>query len=181
MKTRMERKRLKSNRGSSTAVVLISAMTVVFVVLPIFSAVIEKYIIFNKAQIIKDAVDMTNIASYNAINTHDLSRNIVTFDGEELDKIYRYLLAKNLRLDSDLFPAEGSIAGDRVRIESVAAYTSGLPLTCPDGTEIKRPSVHSCVIVPVKPLLYRHIILNALNKEYIELKVHVDSEIPVNN
>jgi len=156
-------------------------MAIVFVIMPVFSSVIEKYLILNKAQIIKDAVDITNIAAYNALSAESLSRNSVLLDNSKLESIYSQLLAENLKLDYDLYPDEDSIADARVNIDSIIIYTAGFPLTCPKGIPITRPSVHSQITVPVKPMLYRSVILNILNKEYIELKIHVDSDIPVNN
>ncbi|MGI6776689.1 MAG: hypothetical protein ACOX7R_01270 [Acetivibrionales bacterium] len=174
-------KKVSTDKGSTTISILVCAMAIIFVIMPVFSSVIEKYLIFNKAQIIKDALDITNIAAYNAINAESLSMNSVMFDRDKLEGIYARLLAENLNLDSNFFPNEGSVADERVIIDSVIVYTDGFPVTCPEGNLIKRPTVHSSVIVPVKPLLYGSVIMDMLKKEYVELIVHVDSEIPVDN
>jgi len=171
----------RSSKGSAAADVVIGVAVIVLVVLPVFSAVIERYIVLNKAQIIKDAVDMANISAYNAINAGNLSRNAVTFDSDKADEIYRFILAKNLHLDDTLSAKPNSIVEGTVNIESLILYTGGFPLACPEGTYVEKPSVHSCITVPVKPALYRRIILDLLGRQHIELKVHVDSEIPVNN
>lgn len=173
--------KFKITRGSAAADVVLGAAIIIFVILPVFSVVIEKYIIYNKLLAIKDAVDMTNISAYNAINAENLGRNVVTIDNEKIDSLYRYLLARNLNLNSDLSPHPDSIAEGTVNIDSIIIYTGGFPLTCPGGTEFKRPAVHSTITVPVKPSLYRQIILDMIGREHIELKVHVDSDIPVNN
>jgi len=167
--------------GSAIVDVVLGAAIIVFVVLPLFSAVIEKYIVMNKAQIIRDAVDMTNISTYNAINAGNLGKSIITLDSVEVDSIYRTLLAENLNLNNDLSPKTGSIAEGPVNIDSLLIFTSGFPTVCPNNNEINRPSVHSYITIPVRPSLYRQVILNILGKQYVEFKVHVDSEIPVNN
>lgn len=173
---------LKGNgRGSAVVDVVIAAMLIVLVILPVFSAIVEKYILLNKVQIIRDAVDMTNISVYNAIKAGSLGKDTVDLDYPEAEYIFRTLLAANLNLDTGLSPKPQSLAEDTVAIDSMVIYTGGFPHVCPNGTVITRPAVHSLVIVPVRPSLYRQVILNALGKDYIEMRVHVDSEIPLNN
>jgi hypothetical protein len=171
----------RCSNGSAVADILIGTAIILLVILPVFSAVVEKYIVNNKIQIIKDAVDMTNISAYNAISTASLGQNQVHFDENEVEAIYRTLLAENLNLKDDLSPEQNSLADDKVIIDSINVYTDGMPLTCPNGTAIERPTVHSVVIVPVKPDLYRGVILKLMRKQHIEFIIHVDSEIPVNN
>lgn len=171
----------RGERGSAAADVVIGAAIIVFIILPVFSTVMEKYIIFNKAQIIRDAVDMTNISTYSAINAGCLGVNLVTLDDEKVEEVYRRLLSENLGLNQNLAPDGQSIVEGTVSIDSIILYADGFPLSCPDGTVIKRPAVHSSITVPVKPSFYRRVLLGMLGKEYIELKMHVDSDIPVNN
>jgi len=168
-------------KGSAAVDVVIGAAIIIFILLPVFSVAVEKYIVMLKVQVIKDAVDLTNIATYNAIDAGYLGRCAVVPDKKEVLSIYRSILSKNLNLDENLSGKEGSAAEGMVIIESLDIYTEELPLTCKNGTELKRPSVHSLVIVPVKPSLYRKAIMDRLQKESIFLKVHVDSDIPVNN
>lgn len=169
------------SRGSATANVVISAAILVFVLLPVFSIIIEKYILLNKIQIIRDAADVTNISVYNAMNAAQLGKVKVSFDYMEAVNIYKELLSKNLNLSDGLAPLSGSIAEETVSIETLELYTGTFPVICPLGSEIKRPAVHSCIIVPVRPSLYRRVILALIGKSSIELRIHVDSDIPVNN
>ena len=172
---------LRNKKGDAVVDVLLMGTLIIFIILPIFAVVVEKQIINNKAQLIKDALDLTNISTYNAINTPSLGKGQVALDDDAVLELYQRLLAKNLNLNDDLSPKENSIAEDTVIIDSLVIYTSGFLRICPEGTTIKRPAVHSCVIVPVKPSLFRKIILDSLGKQLVELKVHVDSDIPVNN
>lgn len=171
---------LKSSKGIGVLDVVIAAAALIFIVLPVFSAVAEKFIMLNTAQLIKDSVDITNLAAYNSINSKSLSKAAVTFDSDEARTIYALLLAKNLRLAEDLTPEEGSVAAGKVDIDSLVLYEGELPPACPSGTRIEMPAVHSVITVPVKPALYRRMILEVLGRETVDLKIHVDTEIPLN-
>jgi len=171
----------KNQRGYAVLDVILLASIVVFVIIPIFYYAIESYLISVKAQIIRDTVDMTNISAYEAIKAESLSGNIFEIDYEKMQSIYSNLLAKNLSLYGDMSPKPESVADEKVLIESLLVYNEGSHISCPNGTMLDRPSIHACVIVPVKPSLYRKIILGKAGKEYFDLKIHVDSEIPIDN
>jgi len=170
-----------SRRGSAVVDVVIFAAIVVFVILPVFSIIMEKYLLLNKAQIIKDAVDMTNISVYNAIKAAELGKAEVDVDETGALDIFSSLLAINLKLDEDLRPLPESLAEDTISIRSLIIYSGTFPSECPLGVNIKRPSVHSVIVVPVRPSLYRQLVLSMLGRQFVELEVHVDSDIPVNN
>ena len=169
-----------NRKGSVVVDVVIAAAMIIFVVLPVFSAVIEKYILMEKARVIRDAVDMTNISAYNGIKTGSLGQASVKFERSEVNEIFRELLCTNLALDRGMYPKYGSIAEGRVEVSSLEIYTDVFPVVCPEGSAIVKPSVHSSINVPVKPSLYRGLVLRLLGKDHIDVEVHVDSEIPVN-
>lgn len=169
------------NAGSAVADVVIMAAMLVFVVLPVFSSVMEKYIVLDKARLIRDSVDMTNISVYDALNAESLGKVSVDFFDARADDIFQELLCRNLKLDSGLSPRSDSVAEAKVEIVSLTFYMEGFPTICPNGSTIERPAVHSCISIPVRPSLYRGVILKLLGRDYIDLIVHVDSEIPVNN
>jgi hypothetical protein len=171
----------KSNKGNAAFDIVIFVMIIIFIIFPVFSVICEKYMIVTEAQFIKDSLDMTNLAAYNAMNNEALGRNVIRFDSEEVMELYKKMLAKNLKLNEDLTPTVGSIAEGRVTIDSLICYTENLPVKCLNGRLITRPSIHSVVTVPVRPVLYRQLILELTGREYLELKVRVDSELPVNN
>ncbi|MGI6668003.1 MAG: hypothetical protein ACOX4M_00640 [Acetivibrionales bacterium] len=172
---------IKGSAGSAAADVVIVAAVLLFVILPVFSAIIEKYTLNAKAQTIRDAVDITNISAYNALNAGDLGKVRINASREKCMKIFKDMLARNLELDHNLDPKPGSVAEGRVEIKSLEIYSDGFPAECPHGTAILRPSVHSSIMVPIRPSLYSSVILRLLGKEHIDIAVHVDSEIPVNN
>ena len=170
----------KSNKGSAAGTVVLFAAVLVFVIFPIVSVVIEKNIMLAKGQIIKDAIDITNIASYTGLSS-SISEGTIGVDNAKLYSVYTSMLAKNLNLNDDLTPKQNSVAEGPVTIDSLIVYLSGFPLVCPDGNTLVRPSVHAVITVPVKPSLYRQVILSLLGKQYIYLKIHVDSDLPLNN
>lgn len=159
--------------------VVISAAAIVLIIFPVFSFAMEKYVMLNIGQTIKDSVDITNLAVYSSIKHENLSKACVSFDNTGAYATYTRLLAENLSLNEDMMPAEGSLADGRVVIDSLVLYEEDFPQTCPNGLKISRPAIHSCITVPVRPVLYRDIILQCLGKEHIELKVHVDTDIPL--
>lgn len=178
----IDRKSLKSgNRGTAVAEVIIAAAMLVFIILPVFSVVMEKYILSEKSRIIKDAIDMTNISAYNALDTLELGKAEVYFSRSEAMDIYRKVLRTNLNLDENLDPLPGSVAEGRVEVVSLEIFRTGFPMSCPNGISISRPTVHSCIDIPIRPSLYRALILSLLGRDHIDVVVHVDSEIPVNN
>ncbi len=171
---------VRENGSAVTQIVLMAAM-LVFVIMPVFSAVIEKYILMEKARIIRDSVDMTNISAYNALSGTELGKVRVDAERSDILEIYRQMLSVNLRLNDDLEPKPDSVAEGRVEVLSLEICSSGFPVQCPEGVTIMRPTVHSSIRVPVRPSLYRSIILKMLGREYVDIIVHADTEIPVNN
>lgn len=168
-------------KGSVVTEIVLMAAMLVFIILPVFSAVMEKYLLTEKARVIRDAVDMTNISAYNALAAEDLGKAAVDISYQRALDIYKEILGSNLKLEEDMDPEPDSVAEGRVEVLSLVICRDGFPLYCPDGAVITRPAVHSSINVPVKPSLYRGIILGMLGKEHIDIVVHVDSEIPLNN
>lgn len=171
----------ESVKGSAVVDVIIAAAIIVFVILPVFSSVMEKHVLLEKSKIIRDAVDMTNISVYNALNTRSLGQTRVEFSRTEAMDIFKRLLGINLNLDGGLNPGNASVAEGRVSVESLEIYNDGFPVICPGGTRIDKPTVHSLIKIPIRPTLYRSIVLRLLGKDFIDIEVHVDSEIPINN
>ncbi len=168
-------------KGSVVTEVVLMAAMLVFIILPVFSAVTEKYVLMEKARVIRDTVDMTNISAYNSLTASELGKAVVDMSQAKIMDIYREMLARNLKLDGNMDPKSDSIAEGRVEVLSLVVCSSGFPAVCPEGVTITKPTVHSCIQVPVKPSLYRSIILGMLGKEHIDIVVHVDSEIPLDN
>ncbi len=171
----------KIDGGFGIAGMLTGIFLLIFVIFPVSFFIIEKGIFNTKACFIRDAVDMANLSLYNAMNAESLSACAIEFDQTRMIDIYKKILARNLKLDDGLMPLEGSIAANGVTIKSLEAYISGLPLTCPLGTGLKRPSIHSVVTVPLRPSFYRGILSAITGVEYYDYTIHADTDLPVNN
>lgn len=174
------RKLIGNETGSTTSFILY-IMLIIFVLLPLSAVLMEKYIINNKAESIKDSIDITNLAVYTAIVADQAGEANIVIDEDRLASVFRNLLSKNLRLNSDLTPKENSIADGIVVIKTLNVHTSGFPVTCPNGTTITKPTVCTEVAVPIKPSVYSKTVLDMLGVPYLNLNLHVDSEIPINN
>lgn len=168
------------SRGSAVAEVVIGAAMLVFVILPVFSAVMEKYLLSATLRTIRDAVDMANISAYNALDTSELGMAQVDVSRSRAVDIYEEVLRLNLKLDEQLDPLPGSVAEGRVKIDPPEIYLTDFPQSCPSGTSFDKPSVHSVISIPVKPSLYRSAILSLLGRDHVNVVMHVDTEIPVN-
>lgn len=180
------RKILNNQKGSIVSGLLIFTLAVVFVIIPIFSAVFEQHILLLKAQAIKDAVDITNLAAYNAMKVPEKSETKITATISDIRNNYIPMLALNMRLNNDLTPKEDSIAQGKVEIVNITVYPKGMsfPTTCPEGGTIRRPSVHSVIKVPIKPTLYWNIyrfLTGATGDGIKDYIVHIDTELPHNN
>ncbi|TAH61133.1 MAG: hypothetical protein EWM50_06175 [Gottschalkiaceae bacterium] len=189
------KKLLKNNKGSIVSDLLIFIFVVLFIILPIFSVVFEQYLLLLKGQAITDAIDVTNLAAYNAMDIDAKSEKIIvagrnqseiTFTESRIKDIFKPLLALNMNLNNDLTPKENSIAAGTVEIVEVKIYPAGMsfPIICPKGGNITRPSVHSVIKVPLKPALYWNIYKYLTGDTGDGIKdyyIHVDTELPHNN
>ncbi len=177
---------MKNNKGSVVSDFLLFILIIIFVVIPLFSSVFEQYVLLLKGQAVKDAIDITNLAAYNAMTITEKSENIITAAASDIKANYIPILALNMNLNSDLTPKENSIADGTVEIINITVYSKGMsfPITCPKGSIISRPSIHSIIKVPMKPSLYWNIyrfITGAIGDGMREYNIHVDTELPVNN
>ena len=177
----MLKRKLAGCSGGAAFDVLAGAAVVIFVLIPLFAAVAEKYLFMTKIQAVRDAVDLTNIALYNALDIAAASQNEISMDDNTVYGTYCRMLAANLNLNYDLSPGENSLVEDTVTINSLAVYLNNFPVYCPEGVQLTRPSVHVSLTIPVRPGLFREYILNALGRIYIDVKMHMDTDIPVNN
>lgn len=170
----------KNKKGSSLVDAILAATIIVLVVLPIFSFILEGYIFTNKIQVIRDTVDITNMAVLNSLDWVYLSRTGLDFNYDVLAENYKQILAENLLLDTDMNPKKESILDGRVIIEELMVYTGEFPESCPLGTQLLRNSVHSVIVFTVKPTLYSRALQLLTGTEFIEFKIHTDTELPAN-
>lgn len=189
------KKMLNNNKGSIVSNILVFTFVLMFVILPIFSIVLEQYILLLKGQAIKDAIDVTNIGAYNCMDIEAKSETIVVagrnqserdFIEEKIKDKFKDLLILNLNLNSDLTPKDNSVPDGKIEIIEVSVFPTGMafPITCSGGGIITRPSIHSIIKIPIKPSLYWNIYRYLKNEKGDGLKdyyIHVDTELPDNN
>lgn len=168
----------KNIRGSSLIDAILTATLIVLVILPIFSFILEGYIFTNKIQVIRDTVDITNMAAVNSLDWVSLGKTGVSFDYGVLRENYKRILIENLLLDSNMRAKEDSLLDGNVVIEELAVFTDGFPVICPLGTQLLRNGVHSVIVFMVKPTLYSQVLRLLTGTEFIEFKMHTDTEIP---
>lgn len=149
---------------------LIFSCIIIFILLPVFAYCYEKYIIYLKMNVIKDAVDMSVLSSYNAINSEVLSGSSVDLCIEKANQNLKTLLALNLNLDSSLNPFQNSVVDGQIQIKEIAFASSA-----------SKPSVRCKLIIPVQPCFFRNIISIISGKEYFDIIFEETVEIPVNN
>lgn len=175
---------MRSNKGSAVSSVIAVAAVVMFIILPLFVVVVEKYIFNVKVNKMKDAIDIANLATYNAISTKITAKGDAALALEDDIVIFKEILAENLNLNSDMTPNVNSIAEDTVNVIEFKSYlysNTTFPATCLQGNNINRPTIHSVIEVPIRPTLLSRIVLDALGRSTIDIKIHVDTELPINN
>lgn len=120
-------------RGSAVTQTVLMAAVLIFIIMPVFSAVIEKYILMEKARVITDSVDMTNISAYNALSSAELGKVRIGAERSDILEIYRHILSINLRLNDDLEPQPDSVAEGCVEVLSLEIFSSDFLPTAPKG------------------------------------------------
>jgi len=178
--TTLTRKLVKDQKGEAAGTIVIICMFMVFVLLPIGSLLMEKYIFALKEQKMRDSLDITSTATYMALSSQQGTVANLTYDNSKLQSIFNQYLAANLSLNSDLTPLPSSIADGKVIVNSVIIYSGPFPQTTPQGKTVNRLTVHTDITVPVKPHFYMSTILNALGLSAVPVRVVADTEVPVN-
>lgn len=186
---------LKNNKGSIVSDLLIFTFVLMFIILPFFSIVLEQHILLLKGQALRDAIDITNIAVYNAMDIEAKAETVVVAGRNESERlqtenrikdIFKPLLALNLDLNNDLTPNANSLVDGKVVIESIEIFPTGLtfPIDLPEGDKVNCPSVYSIVKVPIRPNLFWNVyryFRNIAGDGLQDFYIRVITELPENN
>jgi len=173
----MGRHRAEIDKGSIYTEVLITLCFLLILILPVFAYTVEKYLTLNSLQLVGDAIDASCMNAYEALDIAAASRDQLSIDINSMYPFIKAGICENLKLDSEMRPYSGSIAAGEVTIESIELYMNGFPRTCPDGRNVRMPSIHIRLKIPLKPGLFRTYIINEHGPVYF--RVHKDYEIPV--
>lgn len=163
-------KRIKNSiRGSAIFEMLIFACIIIFILLPLFAYCYERYVVYLKLNVIKDAVDMSILSSYNAINSEILSGSSVDICIQKAQHNFRELMSSNLNLDSELKPESKSVIDGQVKIKDIIFYPHS-----------SKAYVQCELFFPIKPCFFGNIIRLITGKELFNITFKETVEIPVN-
>lgn len=171
----------RDNKGTVLVDVILFGALIVFVILPFISLILEWQIVIIKVQSIQDAVDLAAMATFGALENISYGKEGLNLNFDRLTEDYRRTLSENLRLDEDMNPEANSVVGNRVIIEELEIFTDGFPANCSEGTLLTMPSVHTIIRFSIEPALYGAALLKLTGREYFDFRLHIDSELPVNN
>lgn len=168
---------LKNTKGQGLGLFIFFMLILVFIVIPLFSAIVEKQLTQLKISDIGESIELSSIATYDSLVSSSLSDTIVSIDSIEATNTFKKYLADNLNINSDLTPKPSGIIAGTVVVNSFQIYVSSFPRTCPNGKLLTKPSIHTFITVPVTPTLYKYSILQVLGEDKKNLKFHYDTEI----
>lgn len=81
----------KSKKGSAGTEIILAVALIVYILLPLFAALVQKYVIYNQAEKIKQTIEMSVVSLISENSTNDFSKgllNIMTDQEKLKDIIY---------------------------------------------------------------------------------------------
>lgn len=109
--------------------------------------------LYTRRQVIKQALDYSNMAVYREMDRNKLADGILYIDEVAGQDTFREFLARNLKLDGDLNPLPGSLAAGRVEILDFRVFNpEDLPGVDGMGHPVDEVTVFSAIRVPVRPV-----------------------------
>lgn len=137
-----------------------------------FALIFDVGYLMVRREIIKNAMDFSNMAAYREISTEKLAVNELYIDEVLAEETFEETLQHNLKLDSSLDPLSDSMASDTVKIVSFEVFNPDkLPATDSVGNLVEEVAVHSRIVVSLKPMFI------GLFKT-VDLPVAITTDIP---
>jgi hypothetical protein len=159
--------------------VLFITFFIIFIVFPVFSFLIDKNIARLVASEIKESLDMSVIGAYNAVNENQYGKKTVDISQKSLENEFLKLFCKNMKLDKDLSPKDGSILEYPIKINELEYFgPDRIGDSCPCGNEVVRPMVHLNFTFSLNPTLYRRVINRMSGKDKFSISIGYDIELP---
>ncbi|QUI25915.1 hypothetical protein HZI73_26240 (plasmid) [Vallitalea pronyensis] len=160
---------LKDNKGSSGILsILLIAFFVIFLIMPVFAAVFEKQMMTKIARDTKSIIKDSLEATYTTLNIEKTSIKDIEFTSD-FKQIFDKYVIDNLNLNVDFTPTDKSMADAKVQVTE---------LQYEDRT---RKFINVKVILPIKPHIYRQILLSIMGKEWIGYEIPYTLSLPVDN
>ena len=175
---------LKNTRGDIGVLeIILFTCVILFIIFPIFSIVIEKVILDLKSDEIKGIIKDATESTFIALNIDTTSVENIDVDLDRFKEVFERYIKTNFNLKEDFKPKDNSMVDGPVKINKIIFYgTNSLPFTHPTKEiTYNRPFIEVEVIFPIKPHLYRKVILDALGKEYLEVTINYHYTLPINN
>ncbi|MBO8129662.1 MAG: hypothetical protein H0Z39_10805 [Peptococcaceae bacterium] len=141
---------LRDRKGTGSAIIGLAA---IFMGIMLFALVFDVGYLFVKREVIKQALDFSNMAVYREIDEAKLADGELYINEAPAQDTFLVFLQDNLKLDSSLNPLPGSVVTGQVQVVDFRIYNPGdLPTVDPLGTPINEVAVHSHIIAPVRPV-----------------------------
>jgi len=160
-------KNMRDKKGIGTIFLVLLFLIPLF----IFSIfLIESRFLYTIKNTADDAVVAAALAALKSTNPVDIAYGEYVLDPNAArDTFYEYL-KKNIKLDANMNPLQGSFATGPVYMEEFIVYNPGsYPTFCPRGTFIKNTSIH--VVIKFK---VRRPGLTGLFGKYVDIVIHRD-------
>ncbi|GKX32298.1 hypothetical protein SH1V18_47780 [Vallitalea longa] len=139
---------------------------VLFILMPIFTAAYEKQIMYkigrDSNDIIKDSLE----ATYVTLNIKRGSTKKIEFD-DKFKRTFESYIRENMKLNVDFTPKDESMADAKIKVLELKRIN------------YPRKSVKVKLLLPIKPHLYRQIILDLMGKEWIGYEIVQEVSLPV--
>lgn len=155
-----------NRKGSITADVVLVTFIIVLVILPLFTFVFDKYLMFIVLKEASDMLDMSCLSAYEALKFDEASMGVVTIDLQKLEiEFLKYAEYNSSMLPGVFYLRELDIISD------------SLPSSCSAGTILTRPSVHAVISICYNTGLFDRLVSGT--EGFRVLNIHRDVELPI--
>jgi len=141
---------LKNKEGNASAIL---GLVIILTGTMIFALMFDIGYLIMRRDVAKNALDYSNMAVYREVNEDRLADGELYINKGPAEATFLIYLQHNLKLDSNLNPLSNSMASDQVEVVSFEVYNpDDLPATDSLGNTVDEVSVHSRLVVPLKPM-----------------------------
>lgn len=139
----------RNHKGTASA---ISGTLAALFGLTLFALVYDVAFVYVRRDVLKQALDYANMAVYRAVDVDALAHGQIRIDPDAGYDAFLSHLQRNLKLNDDLSPAEGSLVAGKVEVTAFEIYNpEALPTTDPTGHPVTNVAVYSEIMAPVRP------------------------------
>lgn len=141
---------LTNKKGNASAIL---GLFIILISTMMFGLMFDVGYLIMRRDIAKNALDFSNMAVYREVDDNHLADGELYINEGSAENTFLNYLQYNLKLDSNLNPLPNSIASGRVEVVSFEVFNPDeLPATDSLGNTVNEVSVHSRIVVPIKPM-----------------------------